>query len=73
MGGHTVEDLSGLLAQLQQSPTDLRRLVTSIVCRPRDRAWVLQRTIDRWTVRDPAAWTRVQEWLAGRNVRVVPL
>jgi hypothetical protein len=73
MGGHTVEDLNGLLAQLQQSPTDLRRLVTSIVCRPRDRAWVLQRTIDRWTVGDPAAWTRVQEWLAGRNVRVVPL
>jgi hypothetical protein len=66
-------DLDSLLARLHQSPTDLRRLVTSLLCHPRDLAWVSRRAIDGWTARDPAGWTLVQTWLADRKVRIVPL
>jgi hypothetical protein len=67
------DDLDSLLAQLQQSPTDLRRLVASILGRPRDMVWLPRRAIDGWTARDPAAWSRVRAWLAHRSVRIVPL
>jgi hypothetical protein len=67
------DDLESLLAQLQQSPTDLRRLVASLLYRPRSLAWVPRRAIDGWSSRDPIGWARVQGWLADRNVRVVPI
>jgi hypothetical protein len=64
-------DLDGLLARLQPSPTDLRRLVTSILCRPREVAWIPRRAIEGWEARDPAAWLHVRTWLASRNVQIV--
>jgi hypothetical protein len=67
------DDLDRLLDRLQQSPTDLRRLVTSILCRPREVAWLPQQAIESWAARDPAAWSHVRTWLASRNVRVVAL
>jgi len=61
-----------LVRELQQSPTDLAKLVTRVDQRCRSVVAVPAKAITRWNKDDPESWARVREWLSTRGVRIIP-
>lgn len=60
-----------LLQQLQKSPTDLAKLVTTLLRENRSTIAVPAEAIERWERDDPRGWHAVREWLAAHGVTVV--
>ena len=60
-----------LLKKLQTSPTDLRKLVETVLCRDCPVVVIPARAIDRWQRNDPASWRLVLDWLVSRGTRIV--
>jgi len=60
-----------LLKKLQTSPTDLRKLVETVLRRSCPVVAIPARAIDRWKRDDPASWRLVLDWLVSRGTRIV--
>ena len=69
----TDNDNELLLKKLQTSPTDLRKLVETVLgCGyPVVVVAIPARAIDRWHRDDPASWRSVLDWLVSRGIRIV--
>ena len=62
-----------LLRELEGSPTDLKRLVISIIWRKRTAIAIESEAIARWERDDPKCWTSVQDWLLSQNIAITVL
>lgn len=59
-----------LLRDLEKSPTDLKRLVISVLWRNRTAIAVEAEAITRWERDDPRSWTSVQDWLLSQGITI---
>jgi hypothetical protein len=64
-------NLDDLLTELKTSPTDLVRFVRAAAQSRRSRLVVSAAAVTGWQERDPEAWAKVMEWLAGEGKTVV--
>ena len=62
-----------LLRDLETSPTDLKRLVISVIWRNRTAIALEAEAIARWERDDPRRWSAVQEWLLSQNITITVL
>jgi hypothetical protein len=62
-----------LLRDLETSPTDLKRLVISVIWRNRTAIAIEAEAIARWERDDPRRWSAVQEWLLSQNITITVL
>jgi hypothetical protein len=73
--GEAIETLSRttdeLLERLRASPTDLRKLVGTVLRRDCRVVGISGAAIGRWGRDDLESWTSVREWLESRGVRIV--
>lgn len=60
-----------VVQELENSPTDLARLVRQTEYTGAKRIAVSAAAVRGWTARDPRAWHKVQEWLAAKGVRIL--
>ena len=62
-----------LLRALEASPTDLKRLVLSIIWRLRTTIAIESEAIARWERDDPKCWASVQDWLLAQGITITVL
>jgi len=62
-----------LLRDLEASPTDLKKLVVSVLWRSRPAIAIESEAIARWERDDPHRWACVQEWLLTRGITITVL
>ena len=62
-----------LLRDLENSPTDLKRLVISALWRNRTAIAIEAEAIARWERDDPRSWSAVQDWLLAQNFTITVL
>jgi hypothetical protein len=62
-----------LLRDLEESPTDLKKLVVSILWRSRSAIAIESDAIARWERDDPRRWASVQEWLLSQGITITVL
>jgi len=62
-----------LLRDLEESPTDLKKLVVSILWRNRSAIAIESDAIARWERDDPRRWASVQEWLLSQGITITVL
>ena len=60
-----------LLKKLQASPTDLSKLVETVLRRGCLVVAIPTRAVVRWQRDDPASWRLVRDWLVSRGARIV--
>lgn len=60
-----------LLADLQDSKTDLLRVIGSVVRGRAPYIFIPSTAVKAWERREPEHWARVTEWLAEQNVALV--
>ena len=60
-----------LLADLQDSKTDLVRIVGAVVRGRVPYIFIPSSAVKAWERREPQHWARVTEWLAEQNVALV--
>jgi hypothetical protein len=63
----------GLLADLQDSKTDLVRVIGAVVRGRFPSLVVPSTTVKAWEQREPQHWPRVIAWLAEQNVALVQI
>ena len=62
-----------LLRDLEASPTDLKRLVISIIWRLRTTIAIESEAIARWERDDPKCWASVLDWLVAQGITITVL
>jgi len=62
-----------LLRDLEASPTDLKKLVVSVLWRNRSAIAIESDAIARWERDDPRRWASVQEWLLSQGITITVL
>ena len=62
-----------LLRDLEASPTDLKKLVVTAVCRQYSAIAIESEAISRWERDDPKRWASVQEWLLSKGITITVL
>jgi hypothetical protein len=60
-----------LLADLQDSKTDLLRVIGAVVRGRVPYIFIPSTAVEAWERREPEHWARVTEWLAEQNVALV--
>lgn len=63
----------GLLRDLDNSPTDLKKLVVSTLWRDRSAFAIESEAIARWERDDPHRWALVREWLLSQGITITVL
>jgi hypothetical protein len=66
------DDLADLLAELSPE-TDLAAIVKRVSRRNLPWVVVSSAAVAAWRQRDPAAWTKVSEWLAAKRVAIIQI
>ena len=62
-----------LLRDLETSPTDLKRIVISIIWRKRTTIAIEAEAIARWERDDPKRWASVRDWLLSQGITITVL
>ena len=62
-----------LLRDLETSPTDLNRIVISIIWRKRTTIAIEAEAIARWERDDPKRWASVRDWLLSQGITITVL